>query len=109
MVEYLKLENIKAQEFVKLWSENTKLDFGNFETHTELKDVSWELNLETASNSTTTPSTKLHTTLQLNLEKKSGETENILLDLNKQELIELYATLETIQNRLDHIQTTNNN
>lgn len=101
LIEQLKFDNIKAQEFIKVWSENTKLDFGNFEKNVQLNDVLWELNLET-------PANKPHVSMQLNVTDKTNKSEEILMDLNKQELMELYATLETVQNRLDHVQNANN-
>ncbi|KAJ8920404.1 hypothetical protein NQ315_005270 [Exocentrus adspersus] len=49
LVEELELDSEKAEEFVKLWSSETKKDVGEFENSFKLDDINWELNIETAN------------------------------------------------------------
>lgn len=99
----LKLDNEKAKEFVKHWSLCTKRDFGDIENRYKLNDVTWQLNIQVASsvqNKEATPNARL----QLNMSKpKTDKRENVTLELNCEELVQLYNALESMQNKLDSV------
>lgn len=96
-----KLDSEKAKEFVKQWSLYTKRDFGDLENRWKLNDVAWQLNVQTASsaqNKEATPTARL----QFNMAKPKSELEqNLTLELNCEELVQLYSALENMQNKLD--------
>lgn len=104
LTEVLGLHTEKSEEFVKVWTERTKSDCGDLEKHKKLDSIAWEINLESASCYNTkqlTPKARL----QLNLtDFVSENSDRITLDLNEEELIELYHTIEKVQSRLDNIQ-----
>lgn len=103
LCENLGLGEEKAEVFVKLWLEETKNDFGDFENQFKLENMSWELNLQTSSkfcNKEAVPNARIH----FNLTNHNGKEENLLLELEKDELLQLYNTLETIQVKLDNLQ-----
>lgn len=99
----LNLDSEKAKEFVKQWSACTKRDFGDLENRYKLSDITWQLNVQVASsvqNKETIPNARL----QLNVVKyKSEEKSDVTLELNCEELVQLYNALETMQNKLDSI------
>lgn len=99
----LKLDSEKAKEFVKQWSLCTKRDFGDIENRYKLNDVVWQLNMQVASsvhNKETIPNARL----QFNMsQSKSEEKEYVTLELNCDELVQLYNALENMQNKLDFV------
>lgn len=68
-----------------------------------MEDVSWQLNVQTASsicNKESIPNAKI----QMNLLKVKDETkDSVTLELNEEELVQLYNTLENIQTKLDAV------
>ncbi|EEZ99059.1 COMM domain-containing protein 10 [Tribolium castaneum] len=102
LVEKLKFESDKAEDFVKLWTQETKRNF-DVENSKNLDNISWELNVEAAS-SFTNKERFVHSRLQMALVSVDGEEkENVVLELDEDELKHLYNTLEKIQNKLDSI------
>ncbi|CAH0553662.1 unnamed protein product [Brassicogethes aeneus] len=102
LVEDLKLDEEKSEEFVKIWLQETKNDFGNFEDRLKLEDMSWEINLQTASklcSKETKPNARIHFKLSDNHNKK----DNVTLELDEEELLNLYNNLEMIQAKLDNL------
>lgn len=99
----LQLDAEKAKEFVKQWSLCTKRDFGDLENRYKLNDIKWQLNVQVASsahNKEAIPNARL----QLNLLKpKSEEEKDVTLELNCEELVQLYNALENMQSKLDSI------
>lgn len=106
LVEDLKFQQDKVKAFVQLWTSETKKNFGNFEDWCHLEDVSWQLNVQTASstcNKESIPNAKI----QMNLSKVKDETkDSVALELNEEELVQLYTTLENIQTKLDAVNTS---
>lgn len=103
LVEYLKFEKDKAHEFVKVWIADMKKNFEDFENQYQLEDVAWQFNMQTAS--TTCKKEAIPTArIQMNLSKvKDKQKDNITFELNEEELVQLYNTLESIQTKLDTI------
>lgn len=101
--EELNFDSEKAKEFVKQWSVCTKRDFGDLENRCKLNDVTWQLNVQVASsaqNKEAIPNARL----QLNmLKSKSDEKKDVTLELDCEELVQLYNALENMQSRLDSI------
>lgn len=108
LIEELKFDTEKAEEFVKQWTTETKLNFENLEDRHKLENVCWELNLQVASscsNKEKIPSARI----QLDLEKvKDGTKDDVILELNQDELVQLYTTLENIQLKLDFVNSSYN-
>lgn len=101
--EDLKLDHEKAKEFVKQWSMCTKRDFGDLENRYKMNDVTWQLNVQVASSTHSKEATH-NARLQLNVSKpKSDIKENVTLELNCEELVQLYNSLENMQSKLDSI------
>ncbi|KAJ8984639.1 hypothetical protein NQ317_009867 [Molorchus minor] len=105
LIENLKFDSEKAEEFVKQWSNETKKDVGgDFENRMKLENITWELNLETANqicNKESVPKARL----QFNLAKAvvSDQKDKVTVEMDQDELMHLYSTLETIQIKLDNI------
>lgn len=100
LVENLQLTEDKAEKFVKRWTQETKRDF-DVENSKNLEDLKWELNLETACNHLNKEQ-HINTRLQLNLiDINKQNKENVTLELDENQLTNLYLTLEKIQNKLD--------
>ncbi|KAF5270355.1 hypothetical protein FQR65_LT05543 [Abscondita terminalis] len=104
LIEDLKFDNDKAEAFVKVWTIQTKQDFENIEDRLKLSIMSWELNLETSS--FTKPKKVIpNVRLKLSLNNSNNEfSKNVVFEMDKTELEQLYNTLETIQNKLDVFQ-----
>lgn len=100
----LNLDTEKAKEFVKQWSVCTKRDFGDLENRYKLNDVAWQLNVQVASNAQNKEAIP-NARLQLNVSKpnKSEEKKDVTLELDCEELVQLYNALENMQSRLDSI------
>lgn len=97
----LKFHTEKAKEFVKHWSLCTKKDFGDLDKRYKLEDVTWQLNVEAAS-SVCKKEVIPNARIQLKLSKiKTKKKEDISLQLNSEELVQLYNTLENMQMKLD--------
>ncbi|XP_044259001.1 COMM domain-containing protein 10-like [Tribolium madens] len=102
LVEKLKFDSDKAEDFVKLWTQETKKNF-DVENSKNLDNLSWELNVEAAS-SFSNKERFVHSRLQMALVSVNGdEKEDVILELDENELKHLYNTLEKIQNKLDSI------
>lgn len=101
--EELNFDSEKAKEFVKHWLLCTKRDFGDLENRYKLNDVTWQLNVQVASSAQNKESIP-NARLQLNLSKpKSEERKDVTLELNCEELVQLYNAIENMQTRLDAI------
>lgn len=99
--EKLKLEDEKIDGIIRLWIKNTKpiltnLHCGSMEAK-EVTDVSWKLNLQISSNCQQKERTAL-ACLQL----KTGDGNDIDMEMNHSELLQLYNQIESIQNELDN-------
>ncbi|CAH1374554.1 COMM domain-containing protein 10 [Tenebrio molitor] len=102
LVEELKLNDDKAEDFVKLWTQETKKNF-DVEHSKNLENISWELNVQSSS-SICSKECHVNTHLQMALISVDGkDKENVVLELDEQELTNLYNILENIQNKLDSI------
>ncbi|KAK4883536.1 hypothetical protein RN001_006855 [Aquatica leii] len=104
LVENLHFESNKAEEFVKAWTSQTKQDFENLEDRLKLNTISWELNLEMCSSlepKKVTPNVRLKFSLN---DSKDAHFKNVVLEMEKKELQQLYNTFENIQNKLDILQ-----
>ncbi|XP_063926157.1 uncharacterized protein LOC135139758 [Zophobas morio] len=102
LIEKLKFTEEKADDFVRLWTEETKRNF-DVENSKNLDNVSWELNVESAC-SFYNKEQHINARLQMSLLSVDGEDkEHVTLELDENELENLYATLEKIQNKLDSI------
>lgn len=101
LMEYLKLDEEKSEVFTKFWSEETNKDIGNFEEIMKLDDLAWEHDITVAdqiSNVQEVPNARL----KLSLSSSNGDkNDGVILELNKDELVQLYNTLEAIQMKLD--------
>lgn len=99
--EELKFNTPIAEEFVKQWTGKTKADFEDLDNRCRLENVSWQLNVQTAStmsNKEVVPNARL----QLDLSRVKDDTkENVTVELKEEELIQLYNSLENIQMKLD--------
>lgn len=103
LVDNLKLTSDKAEEFVKVWSVDVRNKFGDFENKLKLTNISWELNLETASTFSTNdtiPTGRIQLELS-NFNENKVEDIVTLENLDEQSLVHLYNTLEVIQKKLD--------
>lgn len=99
--EKLKLDDDKIDGIIRLWIKNTKpiltnLHCGSMESK-EVTDVSWMLNLQISSNCQQKERTAL-ACLQL----KTGDGNDIDLEMNHSELLNLFNQFENIQNELDN-------
>ncbi|CAH1155168.1 unnamed protein product [Phaedon cochleariae] len=104
LCEKLGFENENAEEFVKFWSVQMNDHFGDFENRMKLKNIAWELNVQSADQISNKESLPL-ARVQFNLMKLSDEKEDSLtVELDKNELLQFYNTLESIQMKLDNIQ-----
>lgn len=105
LIEYLKLEEHKADEFVKFWSNATREQFGNLDNRLVLSNISWELDLAT-SDSISSANLVPEGRIKLDLKNfKSGNSEEIVIldKLNEEDLIQIYNNLENIQKKLDSL------
>lgn len=100
LIENLGFESSKGEEFLKAWSSETKKHFGDFENRWKLNNIAWELNVE-LNKSETVPKVRM----QLDVSNSEDNQDKILLELNEEELVNLYTTLENVQTKLDKIQT----
>ena len=92
----------KAENFVKFWTENTKVDFDDIQNRQKLEKFSWELNLETSSDCDRKRAIPT-SLLQFEVKDNEDKTKNISVEMNEQQLLELYDTIEMIQNNLDNL------
>lgn len=100
LTDVLGFETEKAEEFVKAWSSETKKHFGDFENRCKLNNISWELNLE-LNKGKPVPKARL----QLDVTNFEGNADNVIFELNEEELVSLYGTLENVQTKLDKLQS----
>lgn len=92
LTECLKLDPDKAEEFVKLWTQQTNTQF-DLQNSKNLENISWELNVQTASN-LYNKQQKISTRLQLALANIEGqEKETVTLELDEEELKKLYGII----------------
>ncbi|KAJ8953346.1 hypothetical protein NQ314_007355 [Rhamnusium bicolor] len=109
LIEYLNFDLEKAEEFVKLWSSETKRDVGDIENRFKLEDISWELNLQSANqicNKQSVPNARVQFKLAKAVD--NSKKEKVTVEMDEEELLQLYSTLETIQIKLDNIHSTGN-
>lgn len=103
LTEKLKLDNLKAETFVKLWTESTKASF-NLERRQQLEEISWELNLEVASDRDLKKSIP-KSLIQLQVKNNDGESEKVTVEMDEKQLLELYNQLECMQGVLDSVRS----
>lgn len=99
--EHLSLDDEKADVFIKIWCEETNKGLGNLDRIMELDDLSWEQNVTIADqvlNEQEVSVARLH----LKLSSETDKNENIFVELDKDELLQLYNALEVIQIKLDN-------
>ncbi|XP_044755935.1 COMM domain-containing protein 10-like [Coccinella septempunctata] len=94
LIEDFNIEEDKAHSWIKIWTEDISQNF-NLGNINELQSITWELNLEAASNLSRKKALPT-ASIQLN-----GTIDNTVLHLNEEELVHLYNTLENIQAKLD--------
>lgn len=99
LVEKLHFDSEKADIFVKAWSLETNKHFGESENRWKLNNVRLELDVELNKN-VTIPKVRM----QLDVADFKGIDDKIILELNEEELVNLYSTLENVQTKLDKIQ-----
>lgn len=99
LVETLKFDADKANEFVLAWSVQTNKHFSDIENRWKLNNVCMELDVELNRN-TTVPKVRM----QLDVVNSTGNIDNIIMDLNEEEMVNLYSTLENVQTKLDKLQ-----
>ncbi|XP_022915054.2 COMM domain-containing protein 10 [Onthophagus taurus] len=102
----LKLDTEKAEEFTKMWIERIKGDCGDLNKRKKLNGVSWQVNLQAATNYSPkeiVPTVKLK--LQLSDIINSESTENVVFDLNEEEIVSLYNAIEGVQIKIDELQS----
>lgn len=102
LTEKLHFDSNKTETFVKFWTENTKADFDDIQNRKKLQNISWELNLQTASDcdlKETIPTSLI----QLEVKNSEDKLENITFEMNEEQLLEMYNQVESIQNYLDSI------
>lgn len=102
----LKLNSEKSEVFVKVWTDVTKRDFGDLDRRKKLDGVAWSLNLNTHSSSNSPGSQILKPIARLQLSMSDFEnkhSEETTLELDAQGLVEIYKTLESVQNKLDSV------
>lgn len=99
LTDVLGFNTDKADEFVKAWTSETKNHFGDFENRCKLNNISWQLNLQLDK-----PDSLPRIRMQLDVSNFESNKDNIILELNEDELINLYNTIENIQGKLDKIQ-----
>uniref|UniRef100_A0A1A9WVV8 COMM domain-containing protein n=1 Tax=Glossina brevipalpis TaxID=37001 RepID=A0A1A9WVV8_9MUSC len=103
--EKLKLEDdAKIDAIVRLWVRQTTPIMNNladerYESN-EIADVAWKLNVEISSHCQQRKKSALGV-----LQLKTGAGEDITLEMNHEELLEMYHQFECIQNELDTMST----
>lgn len=102
LIEKLKFNPEKAQYFVKYWTENVKKDCPDFENRSKLQNFSWELNLEAATDCNF-KTTNLTSLLQFEIKDNKEKTKFITMEMNEEQLIDLYNQIEVMQSTLDNI------
>lgn len=101
LINDMKFDADKAEDFVKTWTKHTNDEF-DLEKSYKLDDVSWELAIQTASsfgNKQKIPTARI----QMGLSGPSDKSENLILEMDKDELLQFYNTLEKIQTKLDSL------
>nr|CAI5854320.1 unnamed protein product [Callosobruchus analis] len=104
LCDFLEFDEEKAEDFVKVWSKqvNENVDFVN---RKHLEDITWEMNIQGADQIDNRQYQPL-ARLQLQVSKDEGgerSKEKVTFELNKDELIHLYNTLESIQLKIDNL------
>lgn len=101
--EHLKLDEEKCDVFVKIWCEETNKDMGKIDDVMNLDDLAWEQNIKIADQVSSEQEMPV-TRLQLNLSSTNNidKNERIVIELDKDELLQLYNALEVIQIKLDN-------
>lgn len=105
LLESLELEEKIADEFVKVWSAETKKDLGDYEKRLKLENIFWEQNLEIADqicNKYSKPTTRIQ--FKMSEANNRSKKHDVTIELDKDELFELYNKLEVIQMKLDSFQ-----
>lgn len=104
LVDTLGIENTKADEFVTIWRNEAKQTFLDLKNQPHLESFTWELNLQTSSSADTSgivPNVRLKLDLG---NSDASKCDNVAFELHNDEILMLYNSLETIQNKLDYIQ-----
>lgn len=107
LTQVLGLEKSRAKELLQEWTTRLQEDCGDLEKRKKLEGVAWELNVETASSTSTAHSIpKARLQLELSDFVDGANKENVVLELDKEQLVKMYNMLENIQLKLDHMQKT---
>ncbi|XP_030751713.1 uncharacterized protein LOC115879165 [Sitophilus oryzae] len=109
LIDILGVEEQKSEIFIKEWTNQTNKDLGSFENRYDVKNISWQINLQTASNFGNRQA-KPNARIQLDLSKvtENDKDEKVILEMGEDGLHQLYNTLETIQLRLDNMSKNKN-
>lgn len=102
-LQNLRLDEEKSLIFGNLWKENGKdmierIKQAKTISLNRLEDIKWRLNIQLASDLKTKQ--KLSNAL-VNFSIKGEQNEDIIVEFNKDELFEFYASLELIQKQID--------
>lgn len=101
--EHLKLDDEKSTVFTQIWSNETKKEVGNFGELMKLDDLAWEQNIKIADQICNEQEVSF-SRLQLSVSSSCNDKkERINLELDEEELLHLYNTLEAIQMKLDNL------
>lgn len=107
LLDTLKLDEDKADAFTNIWTSSAKGIIEHLRQRslypTQLEDVSWSLNLQTASDAQTKrviPKAVFQFGLKSD-EYKEGTNEDVTIEFTHEELYEFYKSFETIQSQLD--------
>lgn len=101
LIEKLKFVEDKAEIFTKLWSEITKIDIGSTDEIKKLDDITWEQNILVSDQILNEPDTP-YARIQLSLSStRDCKRDKVTIAIEKEELFQLYNTLEAIQMKLD--------
>lgn len=96
LIEIVNLNKDKANLFTKFWVGKTKNILEDVNSGRELIDVQWDLKTELAS----AAEQKSRTAIGV-VRLETADKGNLNLELNHNELLELYKTLENVQEELD--------
>lgn len=98
--EKLKLDQTKSEIFLKFWINQTKPILDNLgDIPVQLEDVSWNLKVQLSSSAQIKEKTAIGI---LSLQTNRME-DNIMLEMTKGELLNLYDQLESVQTELDSL------
>lgn len=98
--EHLKFDDDKTKVFMEVWCKEINADVGSFDDILNLDDLAWEQIVKVADQ-VSVEQQEPAARLQLNLSSTHNK-KNITVELDKEELLQLYNTIEAIQMKLDN-------